>query len=241
MYGLIIDTTTKYLTVVIAQNDFVLASYNRLMGQQQGKMLIPVIEKLLKKKKMPLAQVDYWAVNQGPGSFTGLRIGIAAIKGLGFALNKKIVGFSGLEAMAIAAGEKIKGLVCPIIDAKRKQVYSAVFRATAKGPKQQGKYFLGSIEDLIEVILRQKIFDGNREKIWFSGDGLTLYKDQIIQSKLKNFNLRFIREKFWYPEPKILAKMCFKLMKQGKTQSSKQLQARYLYKNTCTISKKSDK
>ena len=82
---LIVDTTLKYLTVVLADSGKVIASFRRDMQRQQARSLIPIINNLLKKKNLNLSAIDYLAVNQGPGSFTGLRIGIATIKGMGFA------------------------------------------------------------------------------------------------------------------------------------------------------------
>lgn len=92
--------------------------------------LLPMMEDMLRNARMTLADVDLFAVSRGPGSFTGLRIGIAAVKGMAQALGKPAAGVSTLEAMAFGYGGD--GLLVPVMDARCNQTYTAAFRGTER-------------------------------------------------------------------------------------------------------------
>ncbi|MBE6692934.1 MAG: tRNA (adenosine(37)-N6)-threonylcarbamoyltransferase complex dimerization subunit type 1 TsaB [Ruminococcaceae bacterium] len=90
-----------------------------------SEILLPLLENALKQYGATIKDVDLFAVSAGPGSFTGVRIGAATVKGLAFAENKPCVGVSPLEAMAKTVG---RGYVCPVMDARRDQFYTALFK-----------------------------------------------------------------------------------------------------------------
>ena len=90
-----------------------------------SEILLPLLENALKQYGANISDVDLFAVSAGPGSFTGVRIGAATVKGLAFAENKPCVGVSPLEAMARTVG---RGYVCPVMDARRDQFYTALFK-----------------------------------------------------------------------------------------------------------------
>ena len=111
----------------------------RLLGEfyihtklTHSETLMPMADALLQNTRIPLEQVDVFAVSAGPGSFTGIRIGVAAVKGLAMAAGKPCAAVSTLEAI----GENYRGqeaLVCAVMDARRSQVYNACFRGTGEG------------------------------------------------------------------------------------------------------------
>ena len=96
-------------------------------GVRHATVLVPMIGQLLKKSRLKLSDVDVFAVGVGPGSFTGLRVGVATAKVLGYVLKKKIVGVSSLEAVAREALDGKNGRVAVALDARRTQVYGAVY------------------------------------------------------------------------------------------------------------------
>jgi len=98
-------------------------------GLTHSKTILPMIHALLDGLGMTAADVDKIAVAKGPGSFTGIRIGVATAKGLAWALDKPLIGVSTLEAMAHQAKHLGQGLITPVMDARRAQVYNALFRA----------------------------------------------------------------------------------------------------------------
>ena len=90
-----------------------------------SEILLPLLENALKQYGADISDIDLFAVSAGPGSFTGVRIGAATVKGLAFAEGKPCAGISALEAMARNVG---RGYVCPVMDARRNQFYTAIFK-----------------------------------------------------------------------------------------------------------------
>ena len=229
LYYLAIDTSSKFLCVAVVSNGHVLAEYNRIHDRAHGKLLIEAIEKVLSGCRISLEDIDILAVNIGPGSFTGLRIAVATAKGLSLALGKPILGISSLDLMACSYQGK-QGLICPIIDAKRKLVYSALYEIKGNTIKRKSKYLLVGIEELLKYV---------KPPLIFSGDAISLYADKI--KKTFPVGVEFAKEKFWYPNPVAFAKLCFQSKKSNKLQSAKTITPFYLYPDTCTVRRKSKK
>ncbi len=227
MYFLSLDTSTKFLCIVLAQGARVLKYYNRLQERGHSRLLISTIENILRKSKLKLTDIGCLAVDNGPGSFTGIRIGLAASKGLAMALKIPLVSFSSLDVLAFNLKNK-GGLVCPIIDAKRGQVYGARYEFTKAGFKRKGNYFLGDIFKFLKKL---------NGRVYFTGDALSIYREQIKGAK--NFNASFAAEKFWYPQAVALAETAHLLYKRKEFKRADKLCALYLYPDTCTVRKKS--
>lgn len=120
------ESTAKPASVALISDGALVSQYTQISGLTHSRTLLPMAEDLLKNAEFKLDDIDVFAVAHGPGSFTGVRIGVSTVKGLAWASGKKCVGVSTLEALAyngLAAG----GLVCPVMDARRSQVYNAVF------------------------------------------------------------------------------------------------------------------
>jgi len=226
MYILSIDTSTKFLCVVIAKDGRLLSYYNRIHERAHNQLLISVIDKLLKKSSLTVYDLDCLAVDTGPGSFTGIRIGLATVKGLSMVLKIPIVNIPSLDLLAFSLRDK-GDLICPIIDAKRGYVYSALYQAASDSLKRQGDYFLGNIE---------KFLGKTGQKVVFTGDAVSIYRDQI--KKIKSSKTIFAKEKFWYPDPLALAQLSFMLYKKKKVKTADELSPLYLYPDTCTVQKK---
>lgn len=126
MLRLAVDCADKAVSCAIVRDGEVIASSRLKSGQTHSQTLMPQIEQALKQAGTTVEQIDEFAVSCGPGSFTGLRIGIAAVKGLAFAGNKPCRGVSTLHAIAAAAD--FEGIVCAVMDARCSQVYNALFR-----------------------------------------------------------------------------------------------------------------
>lgn len=125
---LALETSAKAVSAAVTENGKVLCSGYQDTGLTHSRTLMPIVEHILKNTGLTVADMDAIAVAVGPGSFTGIRIGVAAAKGLAFAADKPAVGVSTLAAMArnIAFSD---GLVICAMDARRQQVYNAVFEA----------------------------------------------------------------------------------------------------------------
>ena len=126
MLILAFESSAKAASAALLKDGKLLSQYTQCSGLTHSRTLLPMGEDMLKNAELTLNDVDLIAVAHGPGSFTGIRIGVSMVKGLAWALDKPCVGVSTLEAMAwhgLAAG----GLVCPVMDARRSQVYNALF------------------------------------------------------------------------------------------------------------------
>lgn len=127
MLILAFESSAAPASVALVRDGRLLSQYFQCSALTHSRTLLPMAEDMLKNCELTLSDVDLIAVAHGPGSFTGIRIGVSTVKGLAWASEKKCVGVSTLEAMAwhgVAAG----GLVCPVMDARRSQVYNALFR-----------------------------------------------------------------------------------------------------------------
>lgn len=126
MLILALESSAKAASVALMEDTELIAQYNQCSGLTHSRTLLPMLEDMLKNTEKKMSDIDLIAVAHGPGSFTGIRIGVSTVKGLAWAGEKKCVGVSTLEAMAWH-GVSHGGLICPVMDARRSQVYNALF------------------------------------------------------------------------------------------------------------------
>ena len=127
MIILAFDSTAKAASVAVCDGDRLLGLYNVDNGLTHSELLLPMAENLLSSLKLTFSDVELLAASVGPGSFTGVRIGVSLVKGIAFGKNIPCVAVSTLEALA----ENLRGLdgtVLPVMDARRNQVYTATFK-----------------------------------------------------------------------------------------------------------------
>ena len=160
MLTLGIDTSATMISVALADNTTLLGEFFAHSRQNHSASLLPMIDALLHHCGRTIAEVDRFCVTQGPGSFTGLRIGVATAKGLATAQNKPCAGVSTLAAMAAGAAA-LQGTLCCAMDARREQVYAALFRGGER---------LCDDEALPITELEKKLSG----PMWFLGDGAQL-------------------------------------------------------------------
>ena len=130
MLTLAFESSAKAASVALCDGGTLIAQSTQICGQTHSVTLLPMAQDLLKNAGKTLEDVELFAVAHGPGSFTGIRIGVSTVKGLAWGCDKPAVGVSTLEAMAwngVAFGEG--ELLCCVMDARRSQVYNAVFAA----------------------------------------------------------------------------------------------------------------
>ena len=126
MLILAFESSAKAASVALVRDGSLVSQYSQCSALTHSRTLLPMAEDMLKNAELTIGDVDLFAVAHGPGSFTGVRIGVSTVKGLAWAGGKPCVGVSTLEAMAwhgLAAGP----YVCPVMDARRQQVYNALF------------------------------------------------------------------------------------------------------------------
>lgn len=143
------EASAKSASVALVRDGELIAQYYQRSGLTHSRTLLPMAEDLLKNAEIPLDSVDLFAVSQGPGSFTGIRIGVATVKGLCWASDKPAVGVSTLEAMAYNGISAQDGtIICCAMDARRNQVYNALFEIKDSVPQRLCPDRAVSLEDL---------------------------------------------------------------------------------------------
>ena len=128
-----VDTSAKPVSCALVQDDRVLASFFANTGLTHSQTLMPMVENLLNVSGKTVADLDAIAVNAGPGSFTGVRIGVSAVKGLAFTHTLPCISVSTLEAMAENVKIAPQSVICCLMDARCHQVYGALFRVDDGG------------------------------------------------------------------------------------------------------------
>lgn len=225
---LAIETSSKVLCVGMMDSKGRIAEYQLDATKRHTKLLLPTIKKALKRLGLGLEELDYLAVGLGPGSFTGLRIGLATIKGFAAALGTACVGVPSLDVLAQGGLPAEARFVCPVVDAKRSLLFTALYKRSRNGSlRRVSRYLLISVEELLKRI-------EPAEPIAFLGDGLCLYQEQLRRRVKKGI---FLSEKFWYPQAKNLIKLAKDLIARGKISDATKLKPLYLYPKECQIKK----
>ena len=127
MLILAFESSANPASAALVKGGQLLSQYMQCSALTHSRTLLPMAEDMLKNAELRLSDVDLIAVAHGPGSFTGIRIGVSTVKGLAWAAEKPCVGVSTLEAMAWH-GLAVGGYICPVMDARRSQVYNALFK-----------------------------------------------------------------------------------------------------------------
>ncbi len=178
MKVLAIDSSGLVATVAVVEDNELLAEYTTNYKKTHSQTLLPMLEHVKEMIDLDLNTVDYLAVAAGPGSFTGLRIGSATVKGLGLALNKPVVEVPTLEGLAY----NLCGtdhLVCPLMDARRNQVYTGIYEFEAEEHTWQMK----TVKEQCAVDVAEIIEECNKlgRPVIFLGDGVPVYEAKIAE------------------------------------------------------------
>lgn len=200
----------------------------RLMGEflldhkkTHSQQLMPLIDQLLNNLDMGLKDIDVLAVSKGPGSFTGLRIGLATVKGLAQSLDKPVIGVATLDGLAYNLLSR-DGLICPIMDARRDQVYTAIYRSDGE-LERLTDYMAIPVTELIQ---RLNSFD---EPVIFNGDGVLVYQDMI--KKEMGDKALMAPTNHLMQHASSIACIAFKMLESGNTHSYIDLVPFYLRKS----------
>ena len=169
MTQLAIDSSGKIASAAILEDSRLVADITLNSNMQHSRMLMPAIDRLLALADMDKGRLDFIAVSAGPGSFTGLRIGAAAAKGLAFGLGIKLIPIPTLDALAYNIPF---GNAAAIMDARRGQVYAAIYKDGAR----QSDYMACPIEELLDI---------TPADCTFTGDGLDVFADMLLSRGFK--------------------------------------------------------
>ena len=172
-----LDTSATVASVAIANDSVPLAQYTLNAKNTHSETILPMIENMLNALCLKTSDIDLFALSAGPGSFTGVRIGAATVKGLAFASNKPCVEVSTLEALAQNLVLK-EGLICPVMNARRSQVYTALFRSNGKELERLMPDSALSIEELDAILAEYG------EPISLVGDGYEITEKGFAKTEL---------------------------------------------------------
>ena len=169
-----LDSSGIVASVAIVEDDVLIAEYTVNYKKTHSQTLLPMLDEIAKMTELDLNSIDAIAVAAGPGSFTGLRIGSATAKGLGLALKKPLIAIPNVEGLAYNLYD-MSGLICPIMDARRKQVYTGIYRFT--------DHQLKVVEDQMAVPMETVIEKLNQygEAVTFLGDGVPVFHELIAE------------------------------------------------------------
>lgn len=148
---LAVDSSAKSASAAITENDFLISEGYVNIGLTHSETLLPLIDSALKNAGLGYGDIDAYAVTVGPGSFTGIRIGVATVKGLAAANNTTCSGVSTLEAMARVC-DYFEGIICCTMDARCNQVYCALFKSSKKDKKRLTEDIAISTEELYNIL-----------------------------------------------------------------------------------------
>ena len=169
MITLSFDSTAKTATVAVTDSDKLLALYTIDNGLTQSELLMPMAESMLKSLKLDFKDIELLASSVGPGSFTGVRIGTALVKGIAFGKNIPCANVSTLEALAENLAD-FEGTVVPVMDARRSQLYCAIFKSSNGCLARESEDMAISISELADMLKEKK------GKIYLVGDGYDVAK-----------------------------------------------------------------
>ena len=168
---LAVETSASVASAAICDEDKLICEMVLNHKKTHSEKLMPMIDELFKSCELSASEIDVFAAASGPGSFTGLRIGVCAVKGLAHAVNKPVIGVSTLEALAYNL-PYADGLICPIMDARRSQVYNGIYRFQNGFPEIVTAPRAVALSECLEDVRGE-------ERVYFIGDGVPVYREEI--------------------------------------------------------------
>jgi tRNA threonylcarbamoyladenosine biosynthesis protein TsaB len=230
MIVLAVDTSTRTGSVAVLNGETVLAEVAVTSQETHAKRLVAAIDATLGMTDRGVADCDGFAVTTGPGSFTGLRIGISTVKGLGFATGKPVAGVSTLDALAYQF-PSFPHLICPMLDARRGQIYTALYESTGH---MEWKRVVEDCAVEPGEWLRQL-----GAPCLFVGDGTSVYADLITKNlgDLAYFAPAYMNR----VRASVVGYIGMKQVLSGQTTDVKQLVPHYIRKSDAEIKPKGSK
>jgi tRNA threonylcarbamoyladenosine biosynthesis protein TsaB len=219
---LAIETATRQLGVAVVEGEQVLSAYELLADYPHAVELPGAVTSVLKEAGTTLEQIEAIAVDIGPGSFTGLRIGLAFAKALAFPAKKPLVGVASLDVLAANVPFSPR-LVCPVLDARQKNVYAALYRLQDEQVVRQSDYLLGSADEILGLV---------KEPAIFLGDGITRYRELILKRCPEPL---FAQPELWLPRVATLGRLAAARVRRGETDAPERLVPLYLYPLDCSV------
>jgi len=221
---LAIDTSTKFLCLGV-YSDNRIYEYNLEVGRKLSVLLSPSIKRVLDTLELRLSDIDYFACGLGPGSFTGMRVGLATIKGLSWATKKPLIGIPTLDMLARGISDDSRRDIIPIIDAKRNLIYCSAFNKRNGRLERMKPYMLLNEKEFFRIAKPGSII---------LGDAINLYREKLIKN-IKG--ARIIEKDYWYPRAHNIITLALERIKLKRFSAPTNINPIYLYPKECQIRK----
>ncbi len=182
-----IDCSADTAAVAITEDGKLISSFTGNMKKTHSNTLLPIIKNLLEYSGTSASEIGLYSVSVGPGSFTGIRIGVATVKGLAFGKDIPVVGVSTLEAMAYAFCDREGSIVCPVLNARRGDVYYALFKI------EDGRAVRILEDDSVNAKTLEEML-AQYADVLFIGDGI-----DVLQKSFSERNVNDANELLHYP------------------------------------------
>lgn len=223
---LALDSSGLVASVALLENDNLVAEFTVNNKKTHSQTLLPMLDEVVNAAGIELDAVDAIAIAAGPGSFTGLRIGAATVKGLSLALDKPVVPVPTLEGLAYNFWGSDR-LICPIMDARRNQVYTGIYE------------FRGNTMEVLEPqmavdieVIAEKLCERQQDVI-FLGDGVPVFKDKLCNGLMDK--LHDCGKEFYFAPAHVnkqragaVGALALRYLEEGKTETAEEHQPEYL-------------
>ena len=224
---LALDSSGLVASVAILEDDIIVGEYTTNYKKTHSQTLLPMLQAVTEMVDADLSEMDAIAVAAGPGSFTGLRIGSATAKGLGLALSKPIVAVPTVDGLAYNLYGSAS-LICPLLDARRGQVYSGIYEFVKDTNNVEHSYRMNILvpqcaSDMEKMVA--KLNELGRDVV-FLGDGVPVFKSLIIETMKVPFS--FAPGGQNRQKASSIAMLGMEYFKQGKIQTAAEHQPEYL-------------
>jgi len=220
---LAIEASGKYFSLALYDGSRIY-EYNLEVGSKLSSLLHLTIKRALEVLDWRIEDIDYFTCGIGPGSFTGMRFSLSAMKGFSWALNKPLIGISTLDIIAQNALKK-EGKIMPIVDAKRSLVYCSIYKTRGEIARRISPYMLLNERELLGKIKGDAII---------LGDAVSLFKDKITA---KSRSAIIMSSDYWYPRGHNLIKLALERIKKKEFDDPADIVPIYLYPKECQIRK----
>lgn len=174
MKTLAVDTSTMMATCALLDEDRLLGEFSLNQDMTHSENLVPMIKEMLDNLNLKVKDIDLFGVAIGPGSFTGLRIGIATIKSFAHVFDKPVIGVSTLEGLAFNL--PYNGYIVPMIDARRNRIYTGIYN------RIKGNLINIVEPTIMEVDKLMKLLQKEYDHIIVNGNGTLVYRDIILEA-----------------------------------------------------------
>ena len=234
-----IDTTSRQMSVVLSKKGIIFSNTTSI-GVRNYESIVSLIGALIKKAKLSIERIDLLSVCIGPGSFTGIRIGISTVKALAYATQSSVVGYKSLDLDAWMVGDAFSGLLCVIRDARRNNVYATLYKRNA-GIRGVERYYLCTFAEFAKRIaaLRRAHARGSQRR----NHTLSFYGDAVVQHKEEIQKLfphaRFLSQKNHFHKARAMISLTMHNVA-NKTNSFA-LSPLYMYPRDCQVQKTTKK